>query len=389
MVTSLATMAISYSSYQGDSLVGAGELSEAARNIQLALKIAREIGWRAGESYALWQMAFCLGPQGYYEQALNSALRAVEIATEIGHRQWMTAAQCAIGAVYLDILAPRQALEYLETAHTLAHETGSMIWTRYSTSVLAKAYIDVNRLSDAERVLNAVLEPSSGEMTWWLRQCWAAQAELALARGEPEAALKVVETLVSSTPNLTPGRAIPRLWRLRGLALSMLGRFSESERAFLEAFQEAESQGIRSLLWRVQVALGELYRAQRRHQEAESAFAQARALIHELAQNVPSGSLSSNFLQQAMARLPLTREPTPRQAMKQQFGGLTAREREVAALIAQGMSNRTIAQELVVSERTVDTHVANILAKLGFTSRAQIAAWAVERGLVRGTKGKS
>lgn len=56
-------------------------------------------------------------------------------------------------------------------------------------------------------------------------------------------------------------------------------------------------------------------------------------------------------------------------------GGLSAREREVAMRIHRGMSNREIAEELVLSVRTVDTHVQRILGKLGFASRAQIAAW--------------
>jgi non-specific serine/threonine protein kinase len=58
---------------------------------------------------------------------------------------------------------------------------------------------------------------------------------------------------------------------------------------------------------------------------------------------------------------------------------LTAREREVAALVAQGRTNRQIAAKLVVTERTAETHVQNILNKLGFTSRARVAAWAVEQ----------
>lgn len=56
-------------------------------------------------------------------------------------------------------------------------------------------------------------------------------------------------------------------------------------------------------------------------------------------------------------------------------GGLSAREREVAMRIHRGMSNREIAEELVLSVRTVDTHVQRILGKLDFSSRAQIAAW--------------
>jgi DNA-binding NarL/FixJ family response regulator len=54
---------------------------------------------------------------------------------------------------------------------------------------------------------------------------------------------------------------------------------------------------------------------------------------------------------------------------------LTAREREVAALIAQGLSNRDIAARLVISARTAETHVEHIMVKLGLTARAQIAAW--------------
>ncbi|WP_407696447.1 response regulator transcription factor [Sphaerisporangium corydalis] len=62
---------------------------------------------------------------------------------------------------------------------------------------------------------------------------------------------------------------------------------------------------------------------------------------------------------------------------------LTAREQEIALLIAQGLSNRVIAAELVISSATVARHVANILAKLGFSSRTQVAAWMVEWGAHR------
>ncbi|OKK16311.1 hypothetical protein AMK16_27090 [Streptomyces sp. CB00455] len=59
---------------------------------------------------------------------------------------------------------------------------------------------------------------------------------------------------------------------------------------------------------------------------------------------------------------------------------LTTRERQVAALVAQGKSNKQIAAELVLSPRTVEGHVEHILTKLGFASRANIAAWAAQQG---------
>ncbi|HLZ25801.1 MAG TPA: response regulator transcription factor [Chloroflexota bacterium] len=61
---------------------------------------------------------------------------------------------------------------------------------------------------------------------------------------------------------------------------------------------------------------------------------------------------------------------------------LTPREQEVLALIADGRSNREIATALVIAERTVEAHVAHILAKLGVRSRTQVAVWAFATGLV-------
>ncbi|HEY46591.1 MAG: LuxR family transcriptional regulator [Anaerolineae bacterium SM23_ 63] len=61
--------------------------------------------------------------------------------------------------------------------------------------------------------------------------------------------------------------------------------------------------------------------------------------------------------------------------------GLTERENEVLHLIADGLSNREIAEKLFISEKTVKTHVSNILGKLGLTDRTQAAIYALRRGL--------
>jgi non-specific serine/threonine protein kinase len=58
---------------------------------------------------------------------------------------------------------------------------------------------------------------------------------------------------------------------------------------------------------------------------------------------------------------------------------LTKREHQVAELVAEGLTNKAIAARLVISARTAQGHVEHILAKLGFTSRAQIASWVVEK----------
>ena len=82
---------------------------------------------------------------------------------------------------------------------------------------------------------------------------------------------------------------------------------------------------------------------------------------------------------------PLPDLPDPRPVAGETCGrlageGLTAREREIAVLVASGLSNREIAVRLVISKRTVDAHVHHIFAKLGLSSRVQLTLWLRDRG---------
>ena len=62
-------------------------------------------------------------------------------------------------------------------------------------------------------------------------------------------------------------------------------------------------------------------------------------------------------------------------------GELTPREREVASLIAEGLTNGQLAERLYISPKTAAVHVSNILMKLGLSGRAEVAAWAVRQGI--------
>jgi len=72
----------------------------------------------------------------------------------------------------------------------------------------------------------------------------------------------------------------------------------------------------------------------------------------------------------------------PARARTRPTHGLSAREVEVLLLVASGKTNKVIAQALFLSEKTIDRHVANILAKLDLPSRSAATAWAYENGLV-------
>jgi DNA-binding CsgD family transcriptional regulator len=386
LASSLASLPLCAAIYLKNSDVPAISLAEATRWSEEAIQIAREIGWRAGEAYAELMLAMGLGPQGEYARALERAQSGLAVAEEIEHRQWISGAHAALGMLYLDLLALNAARPHLEQALALASALGSRVWVGLTSGYLASVYAAQGKLELAEATLNDVLESDTPMQTQSQRLCWYMRGELTLRRGKAETALYIAEELVASAANVTAETVIPRLWKLRGEALAALRRTAEAETMLRAARDEAQARGLPPLLWRIHIALGKLYQSLKRLDAAESEFAAARAVVEKLADTIPDQALRDNFIRQAGALMPPTAPPSPRRSAKKEFGGLTAREREVAAYIARGMSNRAIADILVVSERTVETHVSNILNRLGFTSRAQIAAWAVEKGLAKGTQ---
>ena len=100
----------------------------------------------------------------------------------------------------------------------------------------------------------------------------------------------------------------------------------------------------------------------------------------EVAQAVRAAHAGEVHLDPAVARLLAQRMRSRRDA--EPVEPLTPREKEVLAQLGKGASNKEIAYELSITERTARTHVSNILGKLGLASRTQAALWAVEHKLV-------
>ncbi|MCC7355788.1 MAG: hypothetical protein IT330_18755 [Anaerolineae bacterium] len=280
----------------------AATLSEAAQDGETALQIVREIGWRSGEAFTLFALAFCFGGSGNYARALDCAWGSLAIAEEIGHHQWMAGACCALGAIYNDLLALTEARRHLERGLVLAGEIGSWNWTHMVTGVLASTCVLQGDLAYAEAVLDAALGPDAPAQTVGQRISWCARVELALARGDAEAALQITDKLIASAANVEPDgkRPILRVSQLRGRTLTALRRFAEAEVALRAAREIAITHGARPMAWRIHVDLGKVYQAQARHEEAERELATARTTIQELAANVPAGALRDNFLQRAL-----------------------------------------------------------------------------------------
>ncbi|OLB57729.1 MAG: hypothetical protein AUF64_05450 [Chloroflexi bacterium 13_1_20CM_54_36] len=382
LISSLVTLMMCGGVYETETLVEASVgFADSLHFGEQALKIAGEIGSRSDEAHTLIQMAMYLGPHGEYAQALEVAQRGLAIAEEIEHRQWMTAGHRALGALYLDLLALSEAQQHLEQALALAQEVGSWNWIRIISGFLAPTYLLQHDEASADSLLTAALEPDAVMQTLGQRLVWAARAGLALARDDPHLALHITDQLLASAVGLSSESSIPRLAKLRGEALIKLKQAAEAETILQDARTTALKHGLRPLLWRICLTQGKLAHAQRRYEEAERHFAEAQELLEDLASSLPDQTFHQHFLHHAQALFPRTRQPSAHRLAKKIFEGLTERERAVAALIARGKSNREIADELGVTPGTIQTHVSSILSKLHFSSRTQIAVWAMEKGL--------
>ena len=232
------------------------------------------------------------------------------------------------------------------------------------------------------------------------------RARFALDRGETLKAVELVARVLRQTP------ASRKLSRFPALDLLVRGRLARGElaqaAAAVEELRELErSIGTPALRACVDLAAGMLEAARGDHELARTLledavdsfetsgapFETGRARI-ELATSLVALGRSDEAVQEATTALDALRalgaEVEAARASrlldaargKTPDSGVTARERQVLGLLAEGLTNRQIAERLVVSEHTVHRHVTNILRKLELPSRTAAAAHAVRHGLV-------
>jgi adenylate cyclase len=273
------------------------------RDFEEALQIAREIGSLAGEAWVAWSLGTLHIVQGCFGQALEVIQRGLDIAIQIGHREWIAGNRCVLGGLYLELLAPEKARREFEGALAVAEELRSRVWIAHATGGLAAAYRLLGDQMQAQSYLEIVLSAETPMDTAARRYCWARRAELTLCQGDAALALDIVERLITSAPGMTPGRVITFLWKLKSEALSALGEMEEANTLLQSAVENAHATGERFLLWRLHASLGRLYRATDRQPEAEEEFSTARELVQDLGGSVPDGELRDNFLRRAHERI--------------------------------------------------------------------------------------
>ena len=383
LASSLVISASHGSEYLGSTAVPIrNSLADRLKILQEALALARQADAKPAETMITIWLGMNLNSSGEYRgfALLREGLARAEA---IHHQHFAGVAHMILGISYLEVLAPELARDHLKIALDLAHATKSMIWIGMINGHLALAQLQLGDIAGAKATLEAALPPDTPMDTMGNRNLWAAYAELLLAQRKTDKALSVIDELISASPNIDQEGEYSnaRLSQLRGEILLALRRYASAEKALRGALLSAQTLDLKPQEWRAWGALSRLHRAQGKPELAEEASMMASKVMEEVAASL-DGDLRDQFRARALAQW---REPGRRsrkEAANRQFGGLTAREREIASLIAAGKSNLEIAEALTLSHRTVEAHIGNILSKLDFSSRAQIAVWAVEKGLV-------
>jgi DNA-binding NarL/FixJ family response regulator len=129
----------------------------------------------------------------------------------------------------------------------------------------------------------------------------------------------------------------------------------------------------------VVTSFGEAHRVHGALEAGATGYVLKDAEVDEIVEAIRAAHRGEVHLDAVVARV-LTRSLV---APRRGVAALTARERDVLVLVAQGRSNRDIGQVLSIGERTVQTHLGKVLAKLELTSRTQAALWAVREGLAK------
>jgi DNA-binding CsgD family transcriptional regulator len=349
-----------------------------------ALELARQSDWLAGEAYILFNICGAGVTNGELEKSLEIGRQALQVATEIGHQQWLTAGYLALGGVYLYLLQFEAAQDCLEKGLALGAKVGSTHWVWNALADLIPVYLEQGNLAGAEKLLAENKLPDRKPRLLGERRAALAAAKLALAQGEPRTALEIVERIRASFPDPALQRPGPDLLFVKAQAQAALEQWEEALNYLLAAKAVLEQWQIVPLRWEIQTHLYSVYQRLKQPEPARQALETARVLIHRYAEALAGNDLRQHLLAHALAKLPTERPLSVRQARQLTFDGLTGREQEVARQIALGKTNREIGQVLTLSERTVEGHVGRILAKLDFNSRSQVAVWAVEKGLTAG-----
>ena len=332
----------------------AGDLAEARRLFQESLGLWRTAGDEAGVTFALENVGEAAWQSGDYPAARNALEESVRSFRHLRDDAGLPWPLSTLGLVMHEQGDSATGQKLLEESAALFRAAGERFGLAQATQFLGVLADDRGSPTDARSHFEAAvaIQRDLGDrvgLTLTL-ECLAALA----ARPDPG------PSGADTQPSLSQGAA-------SGLRAVRLAAAASAQR---------ETVGVGffpSLHARVERRLASVREA---HGEPElaAAWAEGRAMTLE-------DALAAALMPADAAPPDSSYAARSQSAPDQVTGVLSERERQVAALVARGLTNRQIAHALSITPGTAGNHILHILSKLGLRNRAQIAAWAVERGL--------
>lgn len=377
------------------SLDAVGRAREAVEVLREGLEVSRRLGLLGTEAMVWSNLAESLFVLGRWDETAEAATRATTLARSTRPR--------GSGCLHLAGLAlargdAGRAARLLSDArgHYGTHDPMPQYDLPMAALALGVAAAE-GRVLDARAALGAALDagfpPGTQRYAWpLLRAAVTAEAD---ARGLPVAeqgraevlgrVAEVLRKLPTGAPVWRAHEAWVRAEIRRAEGTADPGQWSEVVGAF-EPLERPHD------LARVRHRLAEALLADGADEEARDRAAELLRLAGAVAEHLGARPLADAVARLARrARLTLARPPEPSAPAAGdpvRALGLTGREQDVLRLVAAGLSNRRIAEELFISPKTASVHVSNILAKLGVSGRGEAAALAHRLGLFPAVPGE-
>jgi predicted ATPase/DNA-binding CsgD family transcriptional regulator len=363
-----------------------------------------------------------------YDVLLRSAQRSLELSRSCGDDFTVPTGLRTLGQAALRAGRFGDAADLIDEAIATAEAAGNDWEAGLALAAKAAVAVRQGKLKSAQRAYEAALKVLSDNNRWGVAQVLYGMGTVARARGDADMAVRHFEDAAEIFRELDASLEIARCLAGVGWVALTRGDLDLAQARLAEGLQLNQACGQRLGIARGLEAFAALAAARQQPEQSARLAGAACQLRESIGQTTGIGSRIEQVLEIARDRLgasaaaalfaegremkpedavgyalrsqpetsgsgPLERparavirdlngsaEPAwadpSRLAAARSAAPLTAREHEIVVLIARGLSNRQIADELVISPATAARHVANILAKLGFSSRTQVASWA-------------
>jgi DNA-binding CsgD family transcriptional regulator len=369
-----------------------------------ALELAARLGDERTRAHALVNVA--TARSNIDDGQIVALLAAHAVADAAGDRHEAARALDNLGISLLFWVRPDAALRYAQRAAAYARGHEMLIIASYAATVIAWLRLRAGEWDEAERLTRS--ETESGMVVRLLAK--TVLAELAVRRGDPDASERLAEIAAEADRTGEPQRIVPVVEleveaaltgggpmptaRLETLVAALAPRGTLAGRFAMRVAAWAAVAGI-DVDIATPMSPPHAAMVRRDWRVAADAFGDVgweydRALMLSLLDD-EAALVEAIEIARRLGAEPLTRRVTgrmrelgirvpqgPRESTRANPAGLTARQLEVLALLADGLTNAEIAERLVVSPRTAEHHVAAVLTKLGATSRREAARRASE-----------